>query len=57
MVSERKRAVEKGYESPINDTIEATHAMYNEGLSFVLHNIAEGQKAEVLVASHNQVGW
>lgn len=55
MVSERKRAQDKGYPSPIHDTIEDTHTCYEGALEVVLDAIAKGERVEVLVASHNQV--
>jgi proline dehydrogenase len=56
MVSERKRAQEMGYESPIHDEIEATHECYDGSVRMALEAMARGEKVEVLVASHNQVG-
>ncbi|KAF6251337.1 FAD-linked oxidoreductase-like protein [Scenedesmus sp. NREL 46B-D3] len=50
---ERKRADALGYESPIWDTIEDTHANYNKCLEAVLDEVAQ-QRAQVMVASHNQ---
>lgn len=55
MVSERKRAEERGYPSPIHDTIEETHARYDSNVAMALEAMARGEKVEVLVASHNQV--
>ncbi|KAJ1920818.1 proline dehydrogenase [Mycoemilia scoparia] len=40
---ERERASQMGYPSPINDTIEDTHAMYNAGVEFLLDKIASLQ--------------
>ncbi len=54
MISERKRALELGYPSPIHDTIEATHACYDGNVQMALEAMARGEKVEVLVASHNQ---
>ena len=57
MVLERDRADEQGYESPIHDTIENTHACYNGAMRMVLGRdaVREGRsKANMLVASHNQ---
>ncbi|KAI9469025.1 MAG: FAD-linked oxidoreductase-like protein [Benjaminiella poitrasii] len=65
MVSERKRAEDMGYESPIHETLEETHASYNDGVQFLLTKIREHQEAggEVtkeespvvfMVASHNR---
>eukprot|EP00882_Tetradesmus_deserticola_P004911 GHRQ01005174.1.p1 GENE.GHRQ01005174.1~~GHRQ01005174.1.p1 ORF type:complete len:485 (+),score=244.36 GHRQ01005174.1:73-1455(+) len=50
---ERKRADALGYESPIWDTIEGTHANYNKCLEAVLDEVAQ-DRAEVMIASHNQ---
>ncbi|KAG0169984.1 hypothetical protein DFQ28_002712 [Apophysomyces sp. BC1034] len=44
MVSERKRAEEIGYPSPIHDSIEDTHASYNGGVSFLLNKLHEHQQ-------------
>ncbi|KAI8141586.1 FAD-linked oxidoreductase-like protein [Fennellomyces sp. T-0311] len=66
MVSERKRALEMGYPSPIHDTIEDTHASYNGGVRFLLSKLHEHQEATgeplagatapivFMVASHNR---
>lgn len=56
MVSERQRAQKMGYPSPIHDTIEATHACYDGNVQMALEAMARGEKVELLVASHNQVG-
>ncbi|KAJ2770098.1 proline dehydrogenase, partial [Coemansia nantahalensis] len=58
MELERARAAELGYASPINPTIEATHAMYNRGTAMLLERIARAQKTgavppSLFVASHN----
>ncbi|CAM9383598.1 unnamed protein product [Choristocarpus tenellus] len=54
MHSERLRAMEGGYESPIFEKIEETHANYNAAIDMVLQHIAEGQRADVMIATHNQ---
>lgn len=66
MVSERKRAEEMGYNSPICDTLEDTHASYNGGVKFLLNKIKEHQDTTgesvtnttspivFMVASHNR---
>ncbi|CAB1102775.1 unnamed protein product [Ectocarpus sp. CCAP 1310/34] len=54
MVSERERAKEEGYESPVFDAIEETHANYDAAVTLVLEHIAKGQRAEVMMATHNQ---
>lgn len=56
MVSERQRAQKMGYPSPIHATIEATHACYDGNVQMALQAMARGEKVELLVASHNQVG-
>ncbi|ORY91126.1 FAD-linked oxidoreductase-like protein [Syncephalastrum racemosum] len=43
MVSERKRAAEFGYASPIHDTLEDTHASYNGGVKFLLSKLHDHQ--------------
>ncbi|BDA48708.1 Proline dehydrogenase 1, mitochondrial [Coccomyxa sp. Obi] len=50
---ERGRAKEKGYPSPIHDSIEATHANYNRIVEEALSAVAE-DGAEFMIASHNQ---
>eukprot|EP00073_Rattus_norvegicus_P010184 NP_001129250.1 proline dehydrogenase, mitochondrial [Rattus norvegicus] len=54
MAQERARAVEIGYEDPINPTYEATNAMYHRCLNYVLEELKHSTKAEVMVASHNE---
>ncbi|CAM9685874.1 unnamed protein product, partial [Scytosiphon promiscuus] len=54
MVSERERAEEEGYESPVFDTIEETHASYDAAVTLVLEHMAAGNRAEVMMATHNQ---
>ncbi|KAJ2799574.1 proline dehydrogenase [Coemansia guatemalensis] len=59
MELERARAQEHGYESPINPTLSATHAMYNDGVRFLLQRIAGAQAAgqvppALFVATHNR---
>ncbi|ORZ37230.1 FAD-linked oxidoreductase-like protein [Catenaria anguillulae PL171] len=56
MVSERAKAKAESYPSPINDTLESTHASYNAGVDAVLARIARGTNpsATVIVASHNR---
>lgn len=66
MVSERKRAEEMGYVSPIHETLEDTHASYNGGVKFLLNKLGEYQQATgesvtsttspiiFMVASHNR---
>ncbi|XP_008841225.1 proline dehydrogenase 1, mitochondrial isoform X1 [Nannospalax galili] len=54
MAQERARAVEIGYEDPVNLTYEATNAMYHRCLNYVLEELKHTTKAEVMVASHNE---
>ncbi|XP_075825939.1 proline dehydrogenase 1, mitochondrial isoform X1 [Microtus pennsylvanicus] len=54
MAQERARAVEIGYEDPINPTYEATNVMYHRCLNYVLEKLKHSPKAEVMVASHNE---
>ncbi|KAI7904569.1 FAD-linked oxidoreductase-like protein [Cokeromyces recurvatus] len=67
MISERKRAEEMDYESPIHETLEETHASYNGGVQFLLRKIGEYQEQikqsinsketspiVFMVASHNR---
>ncbi|KAJ2342594.1 proline dehydrogenase, partial [Coemansia sp. RSA 2618] len=58
MELERERAAELGYASPINPTLEATHAMYDRGAAQMLDHIAGAQRAgavppALFVATHN----
>ncbi|EOY04343.1 Methylenetetrahydrofolate reductase family protein isoform 1 [Theobroma cacao] len=52
MTSERKLASSLGYDSPIHNSIQETHACYNDCASFMLERIADGHGAVVL-ATHN----
>lgn len=52
MSSESKVADSMGFESPIHNSIQETHACYNDCASFMLEKIAEGSGAVVL-ATHN----
>jgi proline dehydrogenase len=66
MVSERKRAEEMGYVSPIHETLEDTHASYNGGVKFLLNKLRDHQEKTgenvtcynspivFMVASHNR---
>ncbi|XP_004592136.2 proline dehydrogenase 1, mitochondrial [Ochotona princeps] len=54
MAQERARAVEVGYEDPINPTYEATNTMYHRCLDYVLEELKHNPRAEVMVASHNE---
>ncbi|XP_065630538.1 proline dehydrogenase 2, mitochondrial [Quercus suber] len=52
MSYERKLASSLGFESPIHNSIQETHACYNDCASFMLDKIANGPGALVL-ATHN----
>ncbi|XP_029475814.1 proline dehydrogenase 1, mitochondrial-like [Rhinatrema bivittatum] len=54
MQQERKRAADLGYEDPINPTYEKTNEMYYRCLDYVLEDIKNNRKANVMVASHNE---
>lgn len=57
MVLERQRALDMGYPSPIQDTIEDTHACYDRTVQKIMRRPAVqrgSSKANLLVATHNQ---
>ncbi|KAM3867858.1 proline dehydrogenase 1, mitochondrial [Diretmus argenteus] len=54
MYQERERAMEIGYEDPINPNYESTNMMYHRCLDYVLDEIASNRNANVMVASHNE---
>jgi len=54
MYQERERAIQIGYEDPINPDYEATNRMYHKCLEYVLEEIDINRKANVMVASHNE---
>ncbi|CAL9683402.1 unnamed protein product [Knipowitschia caucasica] len=54
MYQERARAHEIGYEDPINPDYEATNRMYHRCLDYVLEEIEQSRKANVMVATHNE---
>ncbi|KAI9268803.1 FAD-linked oxidoreductase-like protein [Sporodiniella umbellata] len=66
MVSERKRAIDMGYASPIHDTLEDTHESYNGGVKYLLNKLRKYQETSdaplsvqtspivFMVASHNR---
>ncbi|KAI8069734.1 FAD-linked oxidoreductase-like protein [Gilbertella persicaria] len=66
MISERKRAEQLNYESPIHNTIEDTHHSYNNGIRFLLGRLQHYQETAgqpltastapvvFMVASHNR---
>jgi proline dehydrogenase len=51
MTEERTLAKESGVESPVWDTVEATHSCYNDCLKLAVENVKENSL--VFVASHN----
>lgn len=51
MEKERKRAAEKGYESPIQPNKEASDNDYNESVRFCIDNL---DRIGLIVASHNE---
>lgn len=51
MNEERELAAEKGYESPIWDSLEETHKCYNDNMEHIITNMSA--KDMILVASHN----
>uniref|UniRef100_A0A8C2CYF9 Proline dehydrogenase n=1 Tax=Cyprinus carpio TaxID=7962 RepID=A0A8C2CYF9_CYPCA len=53
MYQERSRAAEIGYEDPINPDYESTNRMYHRCLDYVLEEIQQNKRANVMVASHN----
>lgn len=52
MSSERRLASSLGVKSPIHDTIQDTHACFNECADFMLQEIANGS-GSVVLATHN----
>lgn len=55
MESERRLAERLGYPSPIHDTIEDTHASYDENIRYLLEKSKQTSNSiEIMVASHNQ---
>ena len=51
MEKERKRAADRGYPSPVHDTLQDTHLAYNKGLEFCLDHLGE---LYVCNATHNE---
>ena len=51
MNEERNLAKEHYYESPVWDTIEETHACFNDSMLHIIENLSD--KGYLLVASHN----
>lgn len=56
MESERFLAKERGYESPIHETIQDTHNSYNEAVDFLIEHAAQknGKNTEIMLATHNR---
>lgn len=55
MESERERATETRYPSPIHETIEDTHQTYNNAVEFLLrHSTSTEKRVEIMCATHNQ---
>lgn len=54
MQQERNRAMEVGYDDPINPTYDKTNEMYHRCLDYILEEIRHNRKANVMVASHNE---
>ncbi|XP_047336020.1 proline dehydrogenase 2, mitochondrial-like [Impatiens glandulifera] len=55
MSSEGQLASHLGSESPIHNSIEETHACFDDCTSFMLEKIAGGGRGAVVLASHNLV--
>lgn len=51
MREERAIAASAGKESPVHDSIENTHASYNDNMEHILNNITED--GLLMIASHN----
>ncbi|KAL0486837.1 proline dehydrogenase [Acrasis kona] len=51
MIQERARARDRGYSSPIHNTIEETHANYHKCVDIVMDNI---ETCDLMIASHNE---
>ena len=57
MEKERKLAKEAGCEDPVNETYEATGAMYNRVVDYLLEHIAEvGDRCNIVCGTHNEAG-
>jgi len=56
MPRERARAIEKGYTSPIHDTLQDTHDCYNGAMEYLLRQMknTHGPSIKVMCASHNR---
>lgn len=57
MVSERKRALDMNYPSPIHDTLEDTHDSYNGGVKYLVNKLREHQEStgETLTVSNSPI--
>ncbi|CEG80273.1 hypothetical protein RMATCC62417_14633 [Rhizopus microsporus] len=57
MVSERKRALDMNYPSPIHDTLEDTHDSYNGGVKYLVNKLREHQEStgEALTVSNSPI--
>jgi len=51
MIQERARARDRGYPSPIHETIEETHKNYHKCVDVILEHI---ESADLMIASHNE---
>ena len=53
---EHARAIEKGYTSPIHDTLQDTHDCYNGTMEYLLRQMKDtnGPSIKVMCASHNR---
>jgi proline dehydrogenase len=54
MELERHRAKELHYDDPIHESKEATDDNYNRNVESVVKRMAQGEKIEMMIASHNQ---
>mmetsp|Transcript_8741 Transcript_8741/g.11611 ORF Transcript_8741/g.11611 Transcript_8741/m.11611 type:complete len:490 (+) Transcript_8741:563-2032(+) len=55
MMSERARAKEMGYPSPVRDTADDTHTCYDHSIEYLLRHKAQNHsKLEIMCATHNQ---
>lgn len=55
MVTEKKRSEKLKIPSPIHETIDGTHASFNDALEFLIrHKIKSNSNLEIMCATHNQ---
>lgn len=54
MEQERDRALELGYEDPVQPDYQSTNENYHNNLSTILEEIQETGKVDVMVATHNE---